>query len=240
MKRLLALMLAAALALSLVACGGGNGAGDTNTSSTGNGDTTSTDTPSMTKEEMLETAEDGNISELHHLIAENILSAKQAYCGKVLTFRGNIYGIKEDYITFNHGKGSIIVYLPAEDIVNLKTDQWVTIIGLTNDEFITTKESRGGEPTSDYTDCIMEQAYLVTDRYEYTGIPKNENNSHPGAWDVEFPDSNNPAYLRLVYFDDSIDVSQYVGKEITFSAKAIDGDYFESAFVDYIDAIIIE
>ena len=46
-----------------------------------------------------------------------------------------IYGIKEDCITFNHGKGSIIVYLPAEDIVNLKTDQWVTIIGLTNDEF---------------------------------------------------------------------------------------------------------
>ena len=86
----------------------------------------------------------------------------------------------------------------------------------------------------------MEQAYLVTDRYEYTGIPKNENNRHPGAWDVEFPDSNNPEYLRLVYFDDSIDVSQYVGKEITFSAKAIGGDYFESAFVDYIDAIIIE
>lgn len=237
MKKTLALILTAALALSLAACGGNSGAGDTNTSGAGNGDTTSTDTPSMTKEEMLETAEDGNISELNHLIAENILSAKQAYCGKVLTFRGNIYGIKEDCIIFNHGKGSIIVYLPAEDIVNLKTDQWVTIIGLTNDEFITTKESRGGEPTSDYIDCIMEQAYLVTDRYEYTGIPENENNSYPGAWNVEFPDSN---YRRLVYFDDSIDVSQYVGKEITFSAKAIGGDYFESAFVDYIDAIIIE
>ena len=104
MKKLLALILAAALALSLVACGGDSGAGDTNTPSTGNGDTTSTDTPSMTKEEMLETAEDGNISELNHLIAENILSAKQAYCGKALTFRGNIQGIKEDYITFNHGK----------------------------------------------------------------------------------------------------------------------------------------
>ena len=116
MKKLLALILAAALALSLVACGGDSGAGDTNTPGTGNGDTTSIDTPSMTKEEMLETAEDGNISELNHLIAENILSAKQAYCGKVLTFRGNIYGIKEDCITFNHGKGSIIVYLPAEDI----------------------------------------------------------------------------------------------------------------------------
>ena len=71
MKRLLALMLAAALALSLVACGGGGGAEDNNTMP-GNGDTTSTDMPSMTKEEMLETAEDGNISELNHLIAENI------------------------------------------------------------------------------------------------------------------------------------------------------------------------
>ncbi len=49
-----------------------------------------------------------------------------------------------------------------------------------------------------------------------------------------------PILITLNYFDDSIDVSQYVGKEITFSAKAIGGDYFESAFVDYIDAIIIE
>ena len=237
MKKLLALMLAAALALSLVACGGGGAEDNNTTPSTGNGDTTGTDTPSMTKEEMLETAEDGNISELNHLIAENILSAKQAYCGKVLTFRGNIYGIKEDCITFNHGKGSIIVYLPAEDIVNLKTDQWVTIIGLTNDEFITTKESRGGEPASDYTDCIMEQAYLVTDRYEYTGIPKNENDSFPGAWNVEFPNAANRQYLRLVYFDDTIDVSKYEGEEITFSAKAFRSS---SSLFDYYDAIIIE
>ena len=82
MKKTLALILTAALVLSLAACGGSNGTENNNTSSTGN--TTSSggvedSTPSMTKEEMLEVAVDGDISELNSLIADNILSAKQAY-----------------------------------------------------------------------------------------------------------------------------------------------------------------
>ncbi len=237
MKKLLALILAAALALSLVACGGDSGAGDTNTPSGGNGDTTSTDTPSMTKEEILETAEDGDIYELNHLISENILNAKQSYCGKNLILKSTVDEIKEDCIVFNHGMGSVIVYLPSEDIVNLKTNQTITIVGITNEEFVTTNESRDGGPAFDYTDCVMEQAYLVTDRYEYTGIPKNENDSFPGAWNVEFPNAANRQYLRLVYFDDTIDVSKYEGEEIKFSAKAFRSS---SSLFDYYDAIIIE
>ena len=238
MKKLLALILAAALALSLVACGGGSGAGDTNTPSTGNGDTTSTNTPSgggedstpsMTKEEMLQVAEDGDVSELNSLIAENIVSAKQAYCGKTLIMKHTVDEIKEDCIIFNHGMGSVIVHLPEEDIINVKTKQYITIVGITNDEFLTTKESIYGPMAEDYTDCVMEQAYLVTDRYEYTGTPKSKNSDFNGAWNVEF---QNRSVQQLVYFDESIDVTQYVGKEITFSAKVIDGKYYDIIIID--------
>lgn len=238
MKKLLALILAAALALSLVACGGGSGAGDNSSPSGGNGDTTSTDTPSgggedstpsMTKEEMLQIAEDGDVSELNSLIAENIVSAKQAYCGKTLIMEHTVDEIKEDCIIFNHGMGSVIIHLPEEDIISLKTKQYITIVGITNDEFITTKESRYGPMAFDYTDCVMEQAYLVADRYEYTGTPKSKNSDFNGAWNVEF---QNHSVQQLVYFDESIDVTQYVGKEITFSAKVIDGKYYDIIIID--------
>ena len=64
----------------------------------------------MTKEEILETAEDGDIYELNHLISENILNAKQSYCGKILILKSTVDEIKEDCIVFNHGMGSVIVY----------------------------------------------------------------------------------------------------------------------------------
>ena len=50
----------------------------------------------MTKEEILETAEDGDIYELNHLISENILNAKQSYCGKNLILKSTVDEIKED------------------------------------------------------------------------------------------------------------------------------------------------
>ena len=112
---------------------------------------------------MLEVAVNGDISELNSLIADNILSAKQAYCGKVLTMKHAVDEIKEDCIIFNHGMGSVIVYLPEEDIINLKAKQYITIVGITSEDFITTKESRYGPMAEDYTDCIMEQAYLVAE-----------------------------------------------------------------------------
>ena len=236
MKKLLALILAAALALSLVACGGGSGAGDTNTPSTpsgGNGDTTSTDTPSgggedstpsMTKEEMLEVAEVADLYDIHSACFENVLSAKQTYCGKVLEVKAQVNEIKSDSIIFTTGQTGITVLLSEEDIVNLKRGQWITIVGMTNDDII--EETNMGLPYSSFT---MEQAYLVADRYEYTGTPKSKNSDFNGAWNVEF---QNNRVQQLVYFDESIDVTQYVGKEITFSAKNIDGKYYDIIIIE--------
>ena len=72
---------------------------------------------------------------------------------------------------------------------------------------------------------VMEQAYLVTDRYEFTGTVKSENDSYTGAWNVEFPGQS---VQKIVYFDDGIDVSQYIGEEITFTAQVIDFMYYNA------------
>lgn len=233
MKKLLALILAAALALSLVACGGDSGAGDNNTPSTGNGDTTSTDTPSgggedstqtensMTKEEMLEVAELADLYEIHNACFENVLSAKQTYCGKVLKIQAEINEIKMDSIIFTTGETDIIVYLPEEDIVNLKSRQLVTIVGITNEDMAE------GTSTMGFSKSIftMEEAYLVSDKYETTVTIVNEYN---GEWNVRLKSG----VTRWACFDSSADVSQYVGKEVTISAKLIDEKYYDAIIVE--------
>lgn len=249
MKRILALILAAALAFSLAACGGDSGAENTETPSTGNGDTTQSETPSdggedsapeesaMTKEEMLAVAEETELGELSMLIADNVLKAKQTYCGKVLTFRRDISRIEEDRVVFNYGNGALVAFLSEEDILKLESGQVVTIVGLTDEEFETRTERMPDGSNYDNKDCVMEQAYLVQDTYEYVGIPKSRNDSFPGAWNVEFPNAANSEYLRLVYFDSSVDVAQYVGKQITFSAKAVSTSLSN---YDYYDAVIVD
>lgn len=235
MKKLLALILAAALALSLVACGGG-GAGDNNTPNTGSDDTTSTDTPSdgMTKEEMLEQATECDAAEIAGETANNVARATQTYCGKILSIKGTIGEISADHIQIE--SNSIVrfkVYLPVEDIVNLENGQLVTIVGNTGAE-ITEEPLAPGIPQNIYV-YEVNPAYFVTDIYEYTGTPRDKNDSFPGAWNVEFSEGGNLSYLRLVYFDSSVDVSQYQGKEITFSAKNVGGYKGH-----YYDAIIVE
>ena len=219
MKKLLALMLAAALALSLVACGGGGGAGDNNTS----------EETTMTKEEMLEQAIECDTITISSDTTSNIVRATQTYCEKILLITGRIGKISADHIQID--PDPIVrykVYLPVEEIANLEVGQYVTIVGQTGAE-IKEEPIGPGIPQNIYV-YEVSPAYFVTDRYEYTGTPTSKNTDFPGAWNVKFPNSS---YQRLVYFDESVDVSQYEGKEITFSAKY----YYEK---EYHDAVIIE
>lgn len=210
MKKILQLILAATLMLSLAACGGKG--------------TTSNGSNTMSKEEMLEVAEVAEEVEMYNALFENIVNAKQTYCGKILEVKAPVLTIEEDYIEVGQTVGALIVYLPEEDIINLKPLQWITVVGRTKDDIQTETQVMGGtEWERQY--FVMEQAYLVTDRYEYTGTPKSENDSYTGAWNVEFPDQ---IMQRVVYFDDGIDVSQYVGEEITFTAKVIDGIFYDA------------
>lgn len=196
MKKILLLILTAALMLSLAACGGKSS--------------------SMTKEEMLEVAEVVSVDEVSDAVNSNIVNAKQAYCGKVLEVQSTAFEIEEDRIDIGH----FIVYLPEEDIAKIQKNQRITVVGKTNDDIQTeTSMALGGEV--ELKNFVMEEAYLVTDRYEFTGTIWGWNSDF-SAWDVKFP---NNSILQLVYFEDGTDVEQYVGTEITFSAQVIDGDY---------------
>ena len=229
MKKILQLILAATLMLSLAACGGKG--------------TTSNGSNTMSKEEMLEVAEVAEEVEMYNALFENIVNAKQTYCGKILEVKAPVLTIEEDYIEVGQ-TGALIVYLPEEDIINLKPLQWITVVGRTKDDIQTETQVMGGtEWERQY--FVMEQAYLVTDRYEYTGTPKSENDSYTGAWNVEFSDQMPKEvydaaedrfvmaqhYTKVVYFDESIDVSQYIGEEITFTAQCIDGKYYNAMIV---------
>lgn len=219
MKRLIALLLAVALSLSLAACGGG---GDT--TSDGSGDTTGDESSSMSKEEMLEVATIADEIEIGNALVENIANAKKTYCGKVLEVASIISSINEDSVSLGQVGSFLTVYLPEEDIANLQVQQSITVVGMTNDDIQTyTRVVNGTEFEQQH--FVMEQAYLVTDRYEFTGTVKSKNDSYIGAWNVEFPGQS---VQKVVYFDDGINVSQYIEEEITFTAKVIDFKYYNA------------
>ena len=204
MKTRLALMLSAAFRVARAACGGGSG--------------------SMTREEMLEVAEVADEVEIGTALFENIANAKQAYCGKVLEVTSLVSAIDEDSVSLGQAGTFLTAYLPEEDIAKLQPQQTITVVGITNDDIQTETQVMGGtEWERQY--LVMEEAYLVTDRYEFTGTLKSENKSYTGAWNVEFPGQ---AVQKVVYFDDGVDVSQFVGKEITFTAQVIDFMYYHA------------
>ena len=82
MKKLFAMCLALAMLLPLCACGAEGGSG----------------TPKMSKEDMLSSAESVDMKDFTDAVDNNIVSAKQLYCGKVLEVTGVVGEIKEDHI----------------------------------------------------------------------------------------------------------------------------------------------
>ena len=231
MKKLLALMLAAALALFLVACGDDSGAGDTNTPSTGNGDTSSTDTPSdggedneteepaMTKEEMLQVAEDVSWVDIQNASVENIVKAKQQYCNKVMQLNGKIWSIEQDHIVIGGDAANYLVdvYLPLDEIITLENQQVITVIGKTTDEIIDTTYQ-------------MQNAYLVKDTVEWNCKTRGPSMNDDYDWIVEFENSN---ILHHVYFSDSVDITTLgLAMELKLSGKQIDNDLHEAIIIE--------
>ena len=97
MKKGISLLLAGVLALSLVACGGDTASAETGGSSGG-------ESSSMTKEEMLEAAIVADEVEIGNAIYENVVNAKQTYCGKTLEVSSIISAIDEDSISLSSRK----------------------------------------------------------------------------------------------------------------------------------------
>ena len=154
MKKLLALILAAALALSLVACGG-SGAGDTPEETV------------MTKEEMLNEAEEKTFADFpagNKAFAQNCI-------GDIYKITGWVLNVESDYVRLatstSDGSGAnalsaiyLHVYLPINELAELKINDEITIVG----EVTGTSEEESTIVygiTNNVVCLIMENAYLV-------------------------------------------------------------------------------
>ena len=131
MKRLTAFSLAAALVLSLTACGGGeNASGDA----------------AMTADEMLEAAEEIDLSEIMVQANANSVKAAELYLGNIYQVTGIIDSISSDsdrgncctlestdpYYQFGGDGwvgGFFEVFLPDADFMDITTGQTITVVG---------------------------------------------------------------------------------------------------------------
>ena len=131
MKRLTAFSLAAALVLSLTACGGGeNASGDA----------------AMTADEMLEAAEEIDLSEIMVQANANSVKAAELYLGNIYQVTGIIDSISSDsdrgnYCTLESTDqyyqfggdgwvgGFFEVFLPDADFMDITTGQTITMVG---------------------------------------------------------------------------------------------------------------
>ena len=131
MKRLTAFSLAAALVLSLTACGGGeNASGDA----------------AMTADEMLEAAEEIDLSEIMVQANANSVKAAELYLGNIYQVTGIIDSISSDsdrgnYCTLESTDpyyqfggdgwvgGFFEVFLPDVDFMDITTGQTITVVG---------------------------------------------------------------------------------------------------------------
>lgn len=131
MKRLTAFSLAAALVLSLTACGGGeNASGDA----------------AMTADEMLEAAEEIDLSEIMVQANANSVKAAELYLGNIYQVTGIIDSISSDsdrgnYCTLESTDpyyqfggdgwvgGFFEAFLPDADLMDITTGQTITVVG---------------------------------------------------------------------------------------------------------------
>ena len=131
MKRLTAFSLAGALVLSLTACGGGeNASGDA----------------AMTVDEMLEAAEEIDLSEIMVQANANSVKAAELYLGNIYQVTGIIDSISSDsdrgnYCTLESTDpyyqfggdgwvgGFFEVFLPDADFMDITTGQTITVVG---------------------------------------------------------------------------------------------------------------
>lgn len=165
MKRFLGFILAVGLMFSLTACGGSGGDMSSDAAHEEQAES------SMTKEEMMEKAEFFDMEELYESISQNKVNAEETLKGKIFAFDGYVQQIESDYIIFaaNNASYTMKISLSKDDILDVVTDQKVSIVGeLTTVGFEEESELGGFGPIS-ITGCEAENAYITNDTYEVSG-----------------------------------------------------------------------
>ena len=225
MKKAVSLILALMLLLTLCACGEEGSSG----------------TPQMSKEDMLSSSESVDMKDFTDAVDNNIVSAKQLYCGKTLEVTGVVGEIKEDHIALVYEStysGKIIdVYLSTEELASLQLFQKIVVVGLTEDTVETVSTTVRGYDTEELH-FPMKQAYLVQDTFEVDGTLRTQDASYLPEIVFNFQ-IGDESKLQNVYFSEEVDTSQIEwGTDMTIRGKLI---YLPGIdFWDIIEATIVE
>ena len=156
MKKSITILLAAVLMLSMSACGGGN---NINTPTGGNDTPTTTpEITAMTKEEMLEQAQEINPVDVYNAYQENKARAEAMYLNNVYKISGKVGSIDSDFLTI----ANFQVYLSGDVLIALLPSDNITVVGE-----ISNMNKKGGEilihglgtVTTDVFE--MENAYFI-------------------------------------------------------------------------------
>ena len=218
MKRMASLILAILVGLLLCACGS-------------NAETAQTTEPTekvVSKEEMLQSAEEIPLVQINDDTFDNIVKAKQLYCGKVIKLSGIVYQIQEGRVILRAeehntlGKAGIAVSLSDEELMLLGKGQKIDVVGQISDD--TENYVNIANFNYESTFFLMTQAYVVQDRYEVTGELGGANTSFEPSYDFAIGGSN---FYNRVYFAENVDTSGIdMNKDvITVEGKLIyDGD----------------
>lgn len=223
MKRWITLLLALVMCLSLCACGGGEEKASEKTKAT--------------KEELL--AEAAPLTKADAEKAIDNVAFAESLEGKTYTFDGVVESVASDHavvslqITDEEGTLAISsymmvahVFLPKEDLTAMEAKQGFSFVGTL--EKATTEEQDEAEYGTD-TQVVLtfDSAAIVSDRFEDSGKLHSQNKSYgDDAWNIQYPGKS---VLSVVHFSE--DVSDYVGQEITFSYKIVDGSRVDAKIV---------
>lgn len=213
MKKALSLLLALVLCLSLCACGG-------NESTDIPADTNSTADAVMTKEEMLENAQNLNYFDFEKNVTENMVRAEEMYVGNIFKMAGFVTEINDNGCvlsclnTSNYLSGYIHVPLTRKELMNLNVNERIVVVGEISE--ITKGSVKFGS------------AYYVSNEFEGTvkiysvlyasasdSLPIYATASYVGIMD------ENPAPMCNVYLDGSTLATLKKDDEITITGKVV-------------------
>lgn len=134
----------------------------------------------MSKEKMMEKAQELNLREFEENIKENKINAQEKYTGNIYIISGFVKSIGEDNIILNYYGSRVKVYLSKDEIKSLENNKRIDIVGKMNDVDYITEENNSDEiisiwgTTTSSTEKVavgtMKKAYLL----ENYGMKKEE------------------------------------------------------------------
>lgn len=185
-------------------------------------------TKKMTKDQMLQVAEELNIGNLNKEIAENQARVKDKYIGNIYKYSMYINNITDQYVEM----GSFKVYLQPDELKKLSKNKKITVVGKIDNISIDT--SKMGIPYSTKWDNFyfygyeieMKNAYFVSDTFEIVGIlhrSKKSNYEYSLKIQDEIYLNDNVTYSKgseIIYFDNSNgNIDTMVNKQVKIKAK---------------------